>query len=62
MLPVSAPPPSSQQSSLDKTSVIRITVADLKCRDVINRGALEDDPKNSIFKTFFRTGEPNCEG
>ena len=49
MLPVSAPPPSSQQTSLDKTSVIRITVADLKCRDVINRGALEEDPRNSMY-------------
>ena len=52
-MPVSAPPPSSQQSSLDKTSVIRITVADLKCRDVINRGGLEDKPRNSIFNTVF---------
>lgn len=48
MLPVSAPPPSSQQSSLDKTSVIRITVADLKCRDVINRGLMKPVVKDEF--------------
>ena len=37
MLPVSAPPPTSQQSSLDKTSVIRLSVANLKIRDVLSR-------------------------
>ena len=37
-MPVSAPPPSSQQSSLDKTSVIRLSVANLKIRDVLARG------------------------
>ena len=58
-MPVSALPPSSQQSSLDKTSVIRITVADLKCRDVINRGGLEDKPRNSICVTQFFAGLVN---
>ena len=37
-MPVSAPPPSSQQSTLDKTSVIRLSVANLKIRDVLARG------------------------
>ena len=36
-MPVSAPPPTSQQSSLDKTSVIRLSVANLKIRDVLSR-------------------------
>ena len=53
MLPVSSPPPSSQQSSLDKTSVIRITVADLKCRDIISRGRLEDKLKNFVINTHM---------
>ena len=37
LLPVSTRTPQSQ-SSKDKTSVIRLSVADLRCRDVITRG------------------------
>ena len=37
LLPVSTRTPQSQ-SSKDKTSVIRLSVADLRCRDVISRG------------------------
>ena len=36
-MPISTPPPTSQQTTLDKTSVIRLSVANLKCRDVITR-------------------------
>ena len=38
MLPFSGPPPSSQQTSLDKTSVIRLSLAGIKCREAISSG------------------------
>ena len=38
MLPFSGPPPSSQQTSLDKTSVIRLSLAGLKCADLLSHG------------------------
>ena len=38
MLPFSGPPPSSQQTSLDKTSVIRLSLAGLKCAKLVSDG------------------------
>ena len=52
MLPISTPPPSSQQATLDKTSVIRLSVANLKCRDVIDRALknpmIKDELKHEV--------------
>jgi len=48
MLPDWTPPPSSQQTTLDKTSIIRLSVANLKCQDVLNRGLLSPKIKDEI--------------
>jgi len=48
MLPDWTPPPSSQQTTLDKTSIIRLSVANLKCQDVIKRGLLSPKVKDEI--------------
>ena len=37
-MPFSGPPPSSQQTSLDKTSIIRLTLAGLKSTELISNG------------------------
>jgi len=49
LLPVSGPPPSSQQTSLDKTSIIRLSVAHLKTQDVLQNGLDSSMVKEEIF-------------
>jgi len=48
LLPVSEPPPTSQQTTLDKTSVIRLSVAHLKIRDVLQNGLKMPDIKEEV--------------
>lgn len=49
LLPVTGPPPSSQQTTLDKTSVIRLSVAHLKTQDVLQNGIPTPMVKEEIF-------------
>jgi len=49
LLPVTGPPPSSQQTTLDKTSVIRLSVAHLKTQDVLHNGIQTPMVKEEIF-------------
>jgi len=49
LLPVTGPPPSSQQTSLDKTSIIRLSVAHLKIKDVLQNGLYNPFVKEEIF-------------
>jgi len=49
LLPVTGPPPSSQQTTLDKTSVIRLSVAHLKTQDVLQNGIPIPMVKEEIF-------------
>jgi len=48
LLPVSGPPPTSQQTALDKTSIIRLSVAHLKTRDVLQNGLQMRDIKEEV--------------
>merc|ERR1711970_207095 len=49
LLPITGPPPSSQQTSLDKTSIIRLSVAHLKTQDVLRNGLKDPIVKEEIF-------------
>lgn len=49
LLPVTGPPPSSQQTTLDKTSIIRLSVAHLKTQDVLRNGLKDPIVKEEIF-------------
>jgi len=49
LLPVTGPPPSSQQTTLDKTSVIRLSVAQLKTQDVLQNGLAAPMVKDEVL-------------
>eukprot|EP00092_Neocalanus_flemingeri_P000879 GFUD01000936.1.p1 GENE.GFUD01000936.1~~GFUD01000936.1.p1 ORF type:complete len:1030 (+),score=208.67 GFUD01000936.1:83-3172(+) len=49
LLLVTGPPPSSQQTTLDKTSVIRLSVAHLKSQDVLKNGLQMTHVKEELF-------------
>ena len=49
MLPFSGPPASSQQTSLDKTSVIRLSLAGLKCSELVSQGKTQQFIQSSPF-------------
>jgi len=49
LLPVSGPPPSSQQTTLDKTSVIRLSVAHLKTQDVLQNAIFAPTVNEELF-------------
>lgn len=49
LLPVTGPPPSSQQTTLDKTSIIRLSVAHLKTHDVLKNGLQMPQVKEEIY-------------
>ena len=49
LLPVTGPPPSSQQITLDKKSIIKLRVTHLKTRDVLRNGLKDPIVKEEIF-------------
>jgi len=48
LVPVHGTPPNSQMSSIDKTSLIRLTVAYLKSRDFVDHGLPSQDVKDEM--------------
>jgi len=49
LLPITEPSPLSQQAGLDKTSIIRLNIAQLKAKDVLNNGIHPSNVREEIL-------------